>query len=217
MGRDFILQGSEDGKNWIDVQMYEELAAFSSEEQRQFEVLRGTIPWWGRTAFPATTNTVGVGVANKVDYIRGNVFRARARFNLEEVQGCVPAGTNLTLGAAKVEYTFANGLMRNPQQVNVGVASAAGWKSAVLPEPIELEVGDYFLVFGVTNLNYQGGLRYWYDVQNQYSTGLYPVKDHTLVQWQHGWLSTQTSAYDLGKNNLKDTLFYAVDFQGTIF
>lgn len=217
MGRDFILQGSEDGKNWIDVQMYEELAAFSSEEQRQFEVLRGTIPWWGRTAFPATTNTVGVGVANKVDYIRGNVFRARARFNLEEVQGCVPAGTNLTLGAAKVEYTFANGLMRNPQQVNVGVASVNGWMSAVLLEPIELEVGDYFLVFGVTNLNYQGGLRYWYDVQNNYSTGLYPVKDYSLVQWQHGWISTQTSAYDFGKNNVKDTLFYAVDFQGTIF
>lgn len=223
VGKDFILQGSNDGINWIDVQEYTDVDSFSSGQQKQFEVKQGIFDWHLESAIEGVSYDPGYYYSDSIGNTKGNIWKAKTRLNISEVSAYVQSSNSgpVKFSVFKVSFEESNGLIvpnTMIQSEDVAIPSNDGWVYATLPEDLELEVGEFFAVVVSEFSDDQVDIRYYGNILGNDSTEtLYNPYNEHVVERYGSWLSYEDSLYDSQLNEALNRSLYCVDFKGNVF
>ena len=222
VGKDFTLEGSNDGSHWFPVQSFYEIPTFASEERRTFQVRDGVFDWWGMSALAAysnITNTTGTSEAGSSSRQRGMVFQAKARLAISELMTCINADSSqVTLGISKLIYESGYPLTIGDLKTYPVTAPyvTSKWYSVVLDQPFYVEPGEFFVIYGsCQDAVTAKGVRYWDAFPNTNAT--YSTKKGSLVLYQHEWYGSESVLTKSMRTTSKNVYYYAVDFKGSIF
>ena len=238
MGREFYLEGSDDGLNWTPVQRYldVQIGTFTSGQQKQFEVWDGPFDYW-------TTYAGGSYLYDRDNFgsddhrQKGNVYLSTARQNITHVRALTysPGVDNnwqfqiavVKIDPRKSNNNYAVGFISEVHEVvtldNLAVDSNYIWSGEVaLSTPMELEVGEYWAIIAMDTLgnpNEPDGVEAripWIDSWNGLPSA---YTGRPLNQFIDSWL-TQDTDFVIGNSNnsgINVHLYWAVDYRGEVF
>lgn len=230
------LEGSDDGIRWTKVRRFTEydLPAFSSGQQRQLINTNGVQPF-----FKDHPNYVAPNFTRNIystDNYRGKgmIYQAYARFNLTDVAAHVQDQIfDLKFGVFRMNGQKGSGwtwgmveevLYISP---NLTTSGTSGWFEHTLPQPIEFEVDDYFMIIALdddANTNpveaNEGRIHFISNWSNP--DMVYPYQRHAreIDNWASNRLSSE---YTIGTTNNGGSAVssnyyrWAVDFRCQIF
>lgn len=240
VGKEFYLEGSNDGLNWTKVQYMNQdrVGVFGDAERKQILAPRGAFDWY-------TTYLTGAGYTYTRDVFsvddfagKGCVWTAHTRMNLTDLRVLIDDNQaspfNFKLQLARVNFQ-KNGLFQPGMVTEVledftlasaGVEAGLTWVSQVCSEAWEFEVGDSFLIRfydldAATNpVDPNEGRTQWISSYNDENTPYINREGvaERIATWEKGNSTiaigdvnpTNTFTVDAGK-------YYALDFKGTIY
>ena len=159
MGREFWLEGSDDGIYWVPVQFYDQdqVGTFTSQQTKYFGVAQGAFDYFTATAGGAYTYYRDQYSSD--DYAgRGNVYKAYTRLNITHLRAyiddndAVPFNYRLQLFrvSAQKDGNYGIGmveeLLEDIPLASPGTTSGLQWVEAACSSTHEFEAGDLFCV-----------------------------------------------------------------------
>lgn len=223
MAQAMMLQASNDGTYWVDIQEYDNIPLFQDSERRTFEILpSGSRGIW-EVESRALDQTFG-SAQWVVHPVLGSIFQAKVRMNIDSIRAFLRDTGTYRLWISKVTFHNANGMLWNPvgspsDHVIEDLTGVSGmWVSDVLAEPLELEVGEYFLIASETIVRPTSTLvdpLFW-------RTGEYgpAAANNEVYREIKGFAGDAEQLVHQGTgnySNIYQNRFYAVDFTVSIF
>ena len=237
MGREFWLEGSDDGIYWVPVQFYDQdqVGTFASQETKYFTVVQGAFDYFTATA--GGTYSYSRDLYSYDDYAgKGNVYRCDTRLDITHLRVMIDDNSltpfNYRLQLLKIspekDGSYGVGMVEEILEdialVSPGTDSGLQWVEAACLLTHEFEGGEYFCVRfydvdAATNPidPNEGRTRWissWNSLPNAYETKGYVAK--FINSWAGG---TQTPAFgevNPSASNKQNT-HWAVDFKGSVF
>lgn len=207
----FILQGSDDGLSWINVQEYTDYAEPSSSQQIQFEVLDGPTGFMFDYVDPSKVNITNTGSSS---IAKGNMYSSNCRIDIDTLSyrfssQNVPGHIYLV----RFDYSYSGGAITEilfDQAVSTNMANE--WAEVSIP-PVSFEVGDLFAIV-VIDLSGSGG-----DSAHQYNADGTTYDGNPLAQSLRTWRTGHTALNlaDINDGGATGVSPFLVDFKGTVF
>ncbi|AGH07442.1 virion structural protein [Sulfitobacter phage phiCB2047-B] len=218
IGREFILQGSDDGQFWYDVQVFDDIETFSSDQQKQFNVLQGVMPWTvvGENDPPLGTVLPNyVYKTNESEKHIGNIYTAKRRMNIKEISAMVLNGAYGEIGIARIATTGDRWFIDNEfgeLEVHSYTATSTGRYEVTLDKDFEVEVGDLFAVI-YTQLNTSTREKIYFDTNYLEGTLNNEAYD-MLMKWRSSSETIVENLENLSYNNTRTSM---LEVKGTYF
>ena len=241
VGREFYLEGSDDGIRWTRVQRFKsELvgAAYTSGQQKNIPVAFGTFDYFTEY-FDGGSYSYDRGSANDNFRQKGIIFIAETRLNISHLRAMTrnQAGTynyKIQLFRINQNKTGNNGTIGMISEIleDIAVVSETAtpnsftWKEFECSEVHEFEVGDMFVIRFVdidaatngedTN---EGRLAFISDLNGQPSRYLLQKVATNFANWNRGVDAIKigdVNASAPNDDNISD-FNWALDFKGSVF
>ena len=239
VGREFYIEGSNDGLRWTPVQFYREemIGTFTSGERKQFPIPRGAYDWF-------TAYFSGAGYTYSRDSYgsdnfagKGSVWICESRLNIDEIRVLIddnqPTPFNFRLQLARINFQkngiFQPGMIFEVLEdftlASAGLSAGPTWVSQACGTSHEFEVGDAFLLRffdlnAATNLvDPNEGRTRWINYNGEQSD--YMIRDgiaRRIGTWEGG-----AAAISIGFVNPSGYAgegagrYFALDFKGSIY
>lgn len=201
--RKMVLEGSNDGYNWVSVQEYDNIEDPVASIPQAFEVLDGafTYPMDGPdVSFVAQTQ--GKGYYN---YGNRYILKARATINSLRIR-CAVAGESYTLYLVRYDNSQTNGLITEILG-QVSVTSTVGWQTGGIT-PVDLEVGDQVAIIAKCSINSGSMMK---------SDNINAVNSTPIYYYDGSWRD-YNSTFGVGsQSNVSSLYLWLLDFSGEIF
>lgn len=238
VGREFYIEGSNDGLRWTPVQFFREelVGTFTSGQRKQYAIPRGAFDWF--TAYYS-----GAGYTYSRDTFsdnfpgKGNVWVAESRMNIDEIRVLIDDNQNtpfnFRLQLCRINYQ-KNGIFQ-PGMVfeiledhtlsSAGLNARLTWVSQACSASHEFEVGDAFLLRffdlnAATNpADANEGRTRWVNYNGELNE--YLIRNgiaRRIATWEGGSASLVIgSTNPSGFQNTSTGRYYALDFKGSIY
>jgi len=160
VGREFYIEGSNDGLRWTPVQFFREelVGTFTSGQRKQYNIPRGAYDWF--TAYFAGAGYVYDRSTGSSDDMagKGNVWICETRLNIDELRVLVDDNQltpfNYRLQLCRVNYqkngSFEPGMIAEVLEdftlSSAGLGTGPTWVSQACTVSHEFEVGESFLI-----------------------------------------------------------------------
>lgn len=211
MGSEFYLEGSNDSINWVPVQFYYNVPAFTAGEQRQFPVYHGNIPFkWNGTEGNDLRNLTSLR------RVAGLVWQSTARQNITHIQvnSFMAQAFRIIYGHITRygnSFTLDEGFLTH--DIATTHSAAFAYEEFALPTPLEVEVDDLFVIALEDLANTHSTIPLWYNHDDNNGT-------IDLTNWPTARRITNVqltdNIYDRG-TVFSGSVVHALDFRSTIF
>ncbi|ACL81425.1 N4 gp53-like protein [Sulfitobacter phage EE36phi1] len=160
VGREFYIEGSNDGIRWTPVQFFREelVGTFTSGQRKQYTIPRGAFDWFtayfsGAGYLYERSTTVSDDMAGK-----GNIWICETRLNIDELRVLVDDNQltpfNYRLQLCRINYqkngVFQPGMisevLKDFTLSSAGLNAGPTWVSQACTTSHEFEVGESFLI-----------------------------------------------------------------------
>lgn len=239
VGREFYIEGSNDGLRWTPVQFYREemIGTFTSGERKQFPIPRGAYDWFtayfsGAGYTYSRDNFAGDDFAGK-----GSVWICESRLNIDEIRVLIddnqPSPFSFRLQLARINFQkngiFQPGMVTEVLEdftlASAGLSAGTTWVSQACTSSHEFEVGEAFLLRffdlnAATNpVDSNEGRTRWINYNGEQSD--YMIRDgiaRRISTWEGG-----AAAISIGSVNPSGYAgegagrYFALDFKGSIY
>lgn len=238
VGREYMVQASDDGIRWTDIHYLPEsrMGSFSSGQQKELLIPRGAYDWYrnypGGDAYLYTRNFHGSD-----DYAgKGAVFESHCRMNIDELSVMIDDNQstpfNFRLQLARLNnqkqgsgqnHGMVSEVLEDFTLSSPGINGGLTWITQICGSSHEFEVGDWFLLRfydldAATNpVDPNEGRTRWIESWNGGNTPYQNRHNATrIATWQRGGADIQIG--HVNPTRIIDSNFYwALDFKGSIF
>ncbi|ACL81346.1 hypothetical protein [Silicibacter phage DSS3phi2] len=239
VGREFYIEGSNDGLRWTPVQFYREemVGTFTSGERKQFPIPRGAYDWY-TAYFTGAGYTYSRDNFEGDDYAgKGSVWTCETRLNIDEIRVLVddnqPTPFNFRLQLARINFqkngSFQPGMISEVLEdftlSTAGLSAGPTWISQACTSSHEFEVGEAFLLRffdldAATNpVDPNEGRTRWIDFNDEQND--YMIRDgiaRRIGTWQGGAADIAIGlANPSGFAGSGTGAYFALDFKGSIY
>ena len=239
VGREFYIEGSNDGLRWTPVQFYREemVGTFSSGERKQFQIPRGAYDWFTEyfTGAGYTYSRTHLGTDDFAG--KGSVWICESRLNIDEIRVLVDDNQlspfNFRLQLARINFQkngsnqpgMVSEVLEDFTLSSAGLGAGLTWVSQACTSSHEFEVGEAFLLRfydldAATNpIDANEGRTRWIDYNGEQSE--YMIRNgiaRRIGTWEGG-----NADISIGSVNPNGNLgggigvYFALDFKGSIY
>lgn len=239
VGREFYIEGSNDGLRWTPVQFYREemVGTFASGERKQYPIPRGPYDWF-TAYFTGAGYTYSRDNSSSDNYAgKGSIWMCESRLNIDEIRVLIddnqPSPFDFRLQLARINFqkngSYEPGMVSEVLEdftlSSAGLSAGLTWVSQTCTSSHEFEVGEAFLLRffdlnAATNpVNPNEGRTRWINYNGEQSE--YMIRNgiaRRISSWEKG-----SASISIGSVNPSDYAgggagrYFALDFKGSIY
>lgn len=238
VGREFYIEGSNDGLRWTPVQFYREemIGTFTSGERKQYPTPRGAYDWF--TAYFSGTGYTYIRDVYSGDNFagKGSIWISESRLNIDEIRVLIddnqPSPFSFRLQLARINFQkngmFIPGMVSEILEdftlSSAGLSAGLTWVSQVCTTSHEFEVGEAFLLRffdlnAATNpVDPNEGRTRWINYNGEKSD--YMIRNgiaRRISPWEGGAASISIGSVNPSSFNEGAGRYFALDFKGSIY